>query len=211
MATRKTEHEGVENFLGHVNELPSFVPIENPRITEDEQRRLEKRARIFFKEAMVKMRGKQWDLSSQDFEETRRICKSLSWQEGIAQVDKMRELLASRKSSDASETHSRVARERYNKNQMARAQRVTAEHARLDQLHQASEDRMTKLRKMIETSKNVEISRLAGLLNIDEAFVKDHVPTWADQFGFKTAANKIIFGNGNIDDFLDALGKQFSL
>ncbi|HME52422.1 MAG TPA: hypothetical protein VKM55_09415 [Candidatus Lokiarchaeia archaeon] len=210
MAIKNSENKRDENLPGHLIEMPAFIVKENPRISEAEQLRLEKRARIFFKEAMVKMRGRQWDLALQDLEETRRICKIINWPEGSARIDEMREMLASKKSSDSIETHSRVARERFNKNQSARAQRVSAEHARLDQMHEAARERMLKLRNVIQSSKNLEIGRLAGMLDLDEAFVKNQASCWVDQFGFKISSNKIIFGNGKIDDFIDALDKQFS-
>ena len=210
MAIKNTEPKRDEKVLVHVNELPAFVPTENPRITEGEQLRLEKRARIFFKEAIAKMRGKQWDLTFQDIDETRRICKILNWQEGMAHLDKMRDIIASRKTEDALETHSRAARERFDKTRSARAERVTAEHDRLEKREQATQDRLEKLRNAIGTSKNLGISRLADMLEIDEASVKSHVSEWATEFGFKINADKIVFGNGKIDDFIDALDKQFS-
>ena len=210
MAIKNTGNKRDESAVNHVNELPAFVVKDNPRITDAEQLRLEKRAKIFFKEAMVKMRGKQWDMAGQDIDEVRKICKILGWQEGIIYIDSMHEVISSRKTNDVLETHSRLAQERFNKNRTARTQRVNAEHSRLDKLHQATQDRMAKLRNLIETSKNVEISRLAGILELDEAYVKKEVPEWVRQFGFKSNADKIIFNNGKIGDFIDALDKQFS-
>jgi len=210
MVLNHTEIKRDENLPGHANELPAFIVKENPRLSEAEQLRLEKRARIFIKEAIIKMRGKQWDLASQELEDTRRVCKTLNWPEGLVHVDEMREMLVSKRASDSLETHSRVARERFTKNQSARAQRVLVEHTRLDQLHEASRERMSTLRNVIETSKTLEIGRLASMLNLDEAFVKNLASGWVDRFGFKIVGDKIIFGNGNRNDFIDALAKQFS-
>jgi hypothetical protein len=210
MASENKGNKRDEKTVNRLNELPAFVVKDNPRITEAEQLRLVKRSRIFFKEAMVKIRGKQWDLAAQDMDETRKICKVLGWQEGILYLDSMREVIASKKTSDVLETHSRIAQERYNKTRTARTQRVNAEHDRLDKMHQASQDRMLKLRSLIETSKTVDISRLAGILELDDVSVKNEVPEWVRQFGFKTKADKIIFNDGKITDFIDALDKQFS-
>jgi hypothetical protein len=74
----------------------------------------------------------------------------------------------------------------------------------------AEKERIDKLRKIIKVSTSLQISRLANLLDVDEEFVWNNIIDWAERFGFTIDNDKVVFGQGNTNAFIDDLDKKFS-
>nr|MDO8112291.1 hypothetical protein [Candidatus Sigynarchaeota archaeon] len=198
MGFKETIIKGAKDLVDNMAALPSFFAKKNPRLTEDEQMRLEKKARLLFKESIMKMRGKQWQQSLQTLEGAKKLCIELDWQEGMIHADKIRDMVALKKENEEREQRERSAKERFDKKTRERTQREDAEQQRLDQLHKLDDDRVQKLKKLIKVSERVEIARISDILDVDEKIVWKNIVDWADQFGFKIAGKEIVFGKGNM-------------
>lgn len=70
-------------------------------------------------------------------------------------------------------------------------------------------EKLVKLREIMMVSERIKLNRLANLLGLSEQFVWDHIIEWASQFKFKIDDDEVIFGQGNIDAFIDELDKKF--
>ena len=65
--------------------------------------------------------------------------------------------------------------------------------------------RTCKLRKLIQVSKKVNISRMAQILGIDEAILNERIVDWAMEYGFTIDGNFVDFEGGRKDDFIASL------
>ncbi len=186
-------------------ELLPFVPKENARMTEDEQRRFEKKVRVYFHDAVMKVRGKQWDLALADVERAMKISTDLGWKEAVARAQSMRDIIAQRRSSSTREATAKVAQARFDKRKSARLERETAEHTRLEVLQQGNQDRLREFASLVKTAKKIEISSLASALDIDEPSARARATAAASQFGFKVDGPVIVFEKGDKAGFIKSL------
>ncbi len=93
MESTETEKSSKKNTSESNKELLPFVPRQNPRITEDDQLRFEKKIRVYFHSASMKVRGKQWDLALADIERAMRIANDIGWKEAAARAKLMRDVV----------------------------------------------------------------------------------------------------------------------
>lgn len=205
MEITETTKPGEKSAPEGGRELLPFVPKENARMTEDEQRRFEKKVRVYFHDAVMKVRGKQWDLSLADVERAMKISTDLGWKEAAAFAQSLRDIIMQRRSSNTREASAKVAQERFDKRKSARLQRVTAERTRLEVLQQGNQDRVREFASLVKTSKKIDIASLASALDLDEPSARARAAAMASQFGFKVDGPVILFEKGDKAGFIKSL------
>ncbi len=205
MESKETTKPGEKSASEGSRELLPFVPKENARMTEDEQRRFEKKVRIYFHDAVMKMRGKQWDLALADVERAMKISSDLGWKEAADRAQSIRETIAQRRSSSTREASAKVAQARFDKRKSARLERVTAEHSRLEALQQGDQERLKEFVSRVKSAKKIDIASLASALELDEPSARARAAAIASQFGFKVDGPVILFEKGDKTGFIKSL------
>ncbi len=191
--------------------LSPFTKVQdNLHITEIEQSRLEQKTRLLYRQALSRIRGNQWEPAMQYIEQAKKICTVLQWVEGIAYGDGLIASLKSRKLDIARSIQSHDAQERSKKHHKARMEKEAAETIRLDEWHKKENQRVKEARGLITSLKSIEIAALADALNADERILSNHMTAWVEKFGFKLETNKIIFGHGNVNAFIDEINKKLA-
>jgi len=71
------------------------------------------------------------------------------------------------------------------------------------------EAKIKKLQQIMKVSDSLEISRLAGVLGMEEQALWEKIFEWAEKFGFRIKKNVVIFQNGDTEGFIESLDKQF--
>jgi hypothetical protein len=204
MEITETKKSGGNSSGEGSKELAPFIPRENSRITEDEQRRFEKKVRVYLHDAVMKARGKQWDLALGDIERAMKVSADLGWKEATACAQSIRDTIAQRRSSSVREATAKVAQERFDKRKTERQQRESAEHARLDALTLENQKARHDFVSLVKSSKKVDIASLGSALGLDEAAARARANEVAGQFGFKVDGHAILF------DGLEPRGDSFT-
>lgn len=82
-------------------------------------------------------------------------------------------------------------------------EQLEVEHAALERTA------IEKLKKLVQVSKKMNISRMTQILGINEAELNNRIVDWAAEYGFTIDGDFVEFGMGRKDDFIASLKDAF--
>ncbi|MFX0103236.1 MAG: hypothetical protein ACFFCS_26965 [Candidatus Hodarchaeota archaeon] len=100
---------------------------------------------------------------------------------------------------------SKEIQEKFAKEQ-EKQERIDLEEAK-KKVTRLEKERVEKLKTMIKVTEDMAITRMAKVLGMDEEDLWDRIFDWVNQFGFTIKDDKVLFGKGNVNGFIDELDK----